>query len=67
MPGVKFMVIYPRPTDIESFEKVDQDKHVPMAVEKAERQNQIRGDEGAGISSGGTTFLSYRRDSLPVD
>ena len=34
MAGVKFMVIYPRPTDIEAFEKVYQDKHVPMAVEK---------------------------------
>jgi uncharacterized protein (TIGR02118 family) len=28
------MVIYPRPTDIEAFEKVYQDEHVPMAVEK---------------------------------
>ena len=28
------MVIYPRPKDIEAFEKVYQEKHVPMAVEK---------------------------------
>ena len=34
MAGVKFMVIYPRPTDIEAFEKAYQDEHVPMAVEK---------------------------------
>jgi len=34
MAGVKFMVIYPRPEDIEAFEKVYQEKHVPMAVEK---------------------------------
>jgi len=34
MPGVEFMVIYPRPTDIAAFEKVHQDEHVPMAVEK---------------------------------
>jgi uncharacterized protein (TIGR02118 family) len=34
MAGVKFMVIYPRPKDIEAFEKVYQEKHVPMAVEK---------------------------------
>jgi uncharacterized protein (TIGR02118 family) len=27
-------VIYPRPTDIEAFEKMYQDEHVPMAVEK---------------------------------
>ena len=30
MAGVKFMLIYPRPTDIETFEKVYQDEHVPM-------------------------------------
>jgi len=34
MAGVKFMVIYPRPKDIEAFEKVYQEKHMPMAVEK---------------------------------
>ena len=34
MAKVKFMVIYPRPKDIEAFEKVYQEKHVPMAVEK---------------------------------
>lgn len=34
MAGVKFMVIYPRPTDIDAFEKVYQDEYVPMAVEK---------------------------------
>ena len=32
MAGVKFMVIYPRPKDIEAFEKVYQSDHVPMAV-----------------------------------
>jgi hypothetical protein len=34
MAGVKLVVIYPRPTDIESFEKLYQKEHVPMAVEK---------------------------------
>jgi uncharacterized protein (TIGR02118 family) len=34
MPGVKLVVIYPRPTNIETFEKLYQDEHVPMAVEK---------------------------------
>ena len=34
MAGVKFMVVYSRPTDIEAFEKVYQDEHVPKAVEK---------------------------------
>jgi uncharacterized protein (TIGR02118 family) len=34
MAHVKFVVIYPRPKDIEAFEKVYQAEHVPMAVEK---------------------------------
>ena len=34
MAGVKLIVIYPRPTDIETFEKLYQEEHVPMAVEK---------------------------------
>ncbi|HLW79956.1 MAG TPA: EthD family reductase [Terriglobia bacterium] len=34
MAGVKLTVIYPRPTDVEAFEKRYQEEHVPMAVEK---------------------------------
>ena len=32
MPGVKVMAIYPRPKDIDAFEKLYQEEHVPMAV-----------------------------------
>ena len=34
MSGVKLLVIYPRPKDIEVFEKLYQEEHVPMAVDK---------------------------------
>ena len=34
MARVKFMLLYPRPTDIDAFEKVYQNDHVPMAVAK---------------------------------
>lgn len=34
MAGVKLVVIYPRPTDIETFEELYRKEHVPMAVEK---------------------------------
>ncbi len=34
MSEVKFIVMYPRPKDIEVFEKLYQEEHVPMAVEK---------------------------------
>ncbi len=34
MAGVKLVVMYPRPTDIAAFEKLYQEEHIPMAVEK---------------------------------
>ena len=34
MPIVKLIVIYPRPKDIEAFEKIYQNEHVPLAVAK---------------------------------
>jgi hypothetical protein len=49
MAGVKLMVMYPRPKDVDAFEKVYQKEHVPMAVEKLK----------------GKTFLSHRRSPLP--
>jgi uncharacterized protein (TIGR02118 family) len=41
MAGVKFLVIYPRPTDIEAFEKVYRDEHIPMAAEKMMGKTKI--------------------------
>lgn len=32
MTSVKLIVAYPRPTDVDAFEKVYQQEHVPMAV-----------------------------------
>ena len=34
MANVKLIVMYPRPKDINAFEKLYQSEHVPMAVEK---------------------------------
>ncbi len=34
MAGVKLVVIYPRPKDIEVFEKFYQEEHVPLAIDK---------------------------------
>ena len=34
MAGVKLMVLYPRPKDIDAFERLYQKEHVPLAVEK---------------------------------
>ena len=34
MPAVKLMVLYPPPKDVQAFERVYLDEHVPMVVKK---------------------------------
>ena len=41
MPEAKLVVIYPRPTDIEAFEKIYLEEHVPMAVAKLAGKTKI--------------------------
>jgi uncharacterized protein (TIGR02118 family) len=41
MSEAKLVVIYPRPKDIESFEKIYLTEHVPMAVEKLSGKTKI--------------------------
>lgn len=41
MENVKLVVIYPRPKDIEAFEKVYQNEHVPLAVAKLKGKTKI--------------------------
>jgi uncharacterized protein (TIGR02118 family) len=39
--AVKLVVIYPRPKDIEAFEHVYDNEHVPMAVDKLVGKTKI--------------------------
>lgn len=39
--GVKLIVQYPRPTNIEAFEKAYQTQHVPLAVAKLSGQTKL--------------------------
>jgi uncharacterized protein (TIGR02118 family) len=41
MSDVKLMVIYPRPTNIEAFEKIYIEEHVPLAVAKLSGKTKI--------------------------
>lgn len=41
MADVKLVVIYPRPKDLDAFEKVYQAEHVPMAVAKLGGKTKI--------------------------
>ena len=41
MASVKLVVLYPRPTDIETFEKRYLNEHIPMAVKKLPGKTKI--------------------------
>ncbi len=41
MAAVKVVVLYPTPKDIDAFEKVYQEDHVPMAVQKLEGKTRL--------------------------
>ena len=41
MANVKLVVIYPRPKDVDAFEKVYQNEHIPLAVANLEGKTKI--------------------------
>jgi len=56
MASAKLIVIYPRPKDIESFERVYLNEHVPMAVEKLAGKNKIVASKIVGCGQGTPQF-----------
>jgi uncharacterized protein (TIGR02118 family) len=56
MSNVKLVVIYPRPRDVETFERVYQIEHVPMAVEKLAGKTKIVTSEVLGSPQGAAPF-----------
>ncbi len=65
MAAVKFMVIYPRPKDIEAFEKVYQEKHVPMAVEKLIGKTKFVATKVLGSPQGTPPFYRIAEIHFP--
>lgn len=39
--AIKLIIAYPRPTNINAFEKVYQEEHVPLAIRKLEGKTKI--------------------------
>ena len=56
MAGAKLIVIYPRPTDIDAFDKVYSEEHVPMAVEKLAGKTRIVATKIIGSPQGIAPF-----------
>ena len=65
MAGVKFVVIYPRPTDIEAFEKLYQQEHVPMAVEKLAGKTRFVATKVTGSPQGTPPFYRIAEIHFP--
>ena len=56
MATVKLVVIYPRPKDIDAFEKVYQDDHVPLAVTKLAGKTKMVATKILGSPQGSPPF-----------
>ncbi|HLJ85196.1 MAG TPA: EthD family reductase [Candidatus Angelobacter sp.] len=65
MSGVKLVVMYPRPTDIDAFEKLYQEEHVPMAVSKLEGKTKLVATKVAGSPQGVPAFYRIAEVHFP--
>ena len=54
--AVKLVVMYPRPRDIEAFEKVYADEHVPMAIARLAGKSKMVGTRILGSPQGTPPF-----------
>lgn len=54
MAETKIVVIYPRPTDVDAFEKKYVEEHVPLAVEKIKGIIKFAATKVVGTPDGGT-------------
>jgi len=64
MTNVKLVVMYPRPKDIDAFEKVYQNEHVPLAVAVLGGKTKIVGTKVLGSPQGTPAF--YRIAEMNV-
>ena len=56
MAGAKLIVIYPRPKDVEAFDKAYADEHVPMAVNNFAGKTKIVATKFLGAPDGPAPF-----------
>lgn len=54
MTETKILVIYPRPTDVDAFEKIYVEEHVPLAMEKIKGVTKFAATRVVGAPDGST-------------
>lgn len=52
MSEIKVVVIYPRPTDVDAFEKLYVEEHVPLAAEKIKGMSRFAATKVVGTPDG---------------
>src|SRR5258708_28079877 len=65
MADVKLIVIYPRPKDVDVFEKVYQDEHVPLAVAKLDGKTKMVATKILGSPQGTAPFYRVAEVYFP--
>jgi uncharacterized protein (TIGR02118 family) len=65
MADVKLVVIYPRPKDVDVFEKIYQDEHVPLAVAKLGGKTKIVATKMLGSPQGAPPFYRIAEVYFP--
>src|SRR5246127_2458364 len=65
MADVKLVVVYPRPKDVDVFEKVYQEEHVPLAVAKLGGKTKIVATKTLGSPQGIPPFYRIAEVYFP--
>jgi len=65
MAGAKMMVIYPYPKDVQAFEKLYTQEHVPMAVAKLAGKTKIVATRVLGSPDGQPAFYRIAEIHFP--
>ena len=64
MAAAKLIVMYPPPKDVQAFERLYVDEHVPMAVKKLSGQTKIVATHAAKISTGGAPVVLIAEEQV---
>ncbi|MGA8224158.1 MAG: EthD family reductase [Candidatus Acidiferrales bacterium] len=65
MANVKLVVMYPRPKDIDAFEKIYQNEHVPLAVARLEGKTKIVATKVLASPQGTPSFYRIAEIHFP--
>lgn len=66
MTSAKLIVAYPQPTDVEAFEKIYREEHVPMAIANLAGKTKIVATKILGSPQGQAAFYRVAEVHFPT-